>query len=83
MNQTVRFDILGTGGIAHKFAAAVPYAAGAELAACASRTPGKAEKFSLEFGIPTHYDNYEDLLANPTLTAFILRLPLISIMKTF
>ncbi len=65
MNQTVRFGILGTGGIAHKFAAAVPYAAGAELAACASRTPGKAEKFSLEFGIPTHYDNYEDLLANP------------------
>lgn len=65
MNKTVRFGILGTGGIAHKFAAAIPHTDGAELVACASRTPGKAEKFAAEFGIPTYYDHYEPLLANP------------------
>ncbi len=65
MNKSVRFGIIGTGGIARKFAAAVPLAAGAVLTACASRTPGKAETFAAEFGVPTYYDNYEDLLANP------------------
>ncbi len=65
MNKTVRFGILGTGGIARKFAAAIPHAEGAELIACASRTPGKAEKFAAEFGVPTYYERYEALLANP------------------
>ena len=65
MNQIVRFGIMGTGSIAHKFASAVPLAADAELIACASRTPGKAEAFAAEFGIPTYYDTYEALLANP------------------
>lgn len=65
MSDMIRFGIMGSGSIAHKFASAVPLAEGAELIACASRTPGKAEKFAAEFGIPTFYDNYEELLANP------------------
>lgn len=65
MDRIIRFGILGSGSIAHRFASAMPMAEGAELIACASRTPGKAEKFAAEFGIPTWYDNYEDLLANP------------------
>lgn len=65
MNKSVRFGIIGTGSIAHKFASAIPSAVGAELIACASRTPGKAEKFAAEFGIPAAYNTYEALLANP------------------
>ena len=65
MKHPVRFGIMGTGGIAHKFASAIPSVPDAELLACASRTPGKAEAFAAEFGIPTSYDNYEALLANP------------------
>lgn len=65
MNKSIRFGIMGAGSIAHKFASAIPRAEGAELVACASRTPGKAEAFAKEFGIAAAYDNYDALLADP------------------
>jgi len=65
MHKTIRFGIMGAGSIAHKFARAIPLVENAELIACASRTPGRAAAFAAEFGIPTAYDNYEELLANP------------------
>ena len=64
MEKTIRFGIMGTGGIARKFAQAVPQVKGAELVACASRTPGKGEAFAREFGVPKAYQTYEELLAD-------------------
>ncbi len=40
-----------------------------EVVACASRTPGKAERFAAECGVPAFYEGYEELLALPEVDA--------------
>jgi predicted dehydrogenase len=57
-----RWGIMGAAGIAESFVAGVQKHAGQQIAAVASRTPGKAEEFASKFQIESH-DNYEDLLA--------------------
>ena len=44
-NQKIRFGIVGTGTIAHRFAQAIKNVPNAQLAAVASRTKENAEKF--------------------------------------
>ena len=51
MSDKIRFGIVGTGTIAHRFAEAIKNVANAELVGVASRTKENAEKFGDEFGI--------------------------------
>lgn len=57
----VRWGIIGTGGIAHRFAAACKNTPGVELAAVASRSSDTAKKFADEFGIENAFGSYEEL----------------------
>ena len=60
----IRWGILGTGKIAHKFAADLKHTTG-EAVAVGSRTVQSAESFAREFNIPKAYSSYEALLADP------------------
>ncbi|KQT16690.1 hypothetical protein ASG31_09875 [Chryseobacterium sp. Leaf404] len=59
--KKIRWGILGTGTIAHKFAADLKYVEGAELAAAGSRSPEKAENFCRDFDIPFSFGSYQAL----------------------
>ncbi len=48
---------------------------GVELYGVASRDPEKAKNTAKQFGIPTTYDSYEALLADPSIEAVYLPLP--------
>src|SRR4051794_34513557 len=58
MSKTVRWGILGTGGIARAFATDLN-AVGLTIAAVGSRSQESADRFAAEFGIPTAYPSYE------------------------
>jgi len=59
--KKVRWGILGTGTIAHKFASDLRLVDNAELVAVGSRSPETAEKFADELGIPLRFGSYEEL----------------------
>ncbi|KFI05423.1 Gfo/Idh/MocA family protein [Massilia sp. BSC265] len=61
MDDTVRWGILGTGGIARAFALGLKHAPGAVLAAVGSRTLDNAQAFARELGIEKAYASYEEL----------------------
>lgn len=67
--KKLRFGIIGPGSIARKFCRAAERSGVAEIAAAASRTPGKAEAFAGEFGIESAYEGYEEMLARPDIEA--------------
>lgn len=50
-SHTVRWGILGAGGIAHRFARALAHESGSELVAISARSPEKAAAFADEFGV--------------------------------
>lgn len=58
----VRFGIMGAGNISHKFCDAVNLIDGAEVAAVASKSEERAEKFAAYHEIKDFYGNYEDML---------------------
>lgn len=60
MNK-VKWGIIGTGKIAHKFAAALNGCEDAELCAVASRHLPKAQTFAEEFGFANAYGSYREL----------------------
>lgn len=62
-DRPIRWGILGTGFIAGLFATDLR-AAGLTIQAVASRTLAKAAEFQAEFGIPTAYSSYEELVAD-------------------
>ncbi|MCC2954723.1 Gfo/Idh/MocA family oxidoreductase [Massilia sp. IC2-477] len=63
MGETVRWGILGTGGIARAFALGLKHAPGAVLAAVGSRTLDSAQTFARELGTEQAYGSYEELAA--------------------
>lgn len=65
MTESVRWGILGTGGIAHAFATALMETPGVTLAAIGSRSVDSAEKFGREFGSPAAYGSYQALCDAP------------------
>lgn len=74
MNK-IRFGIVGTGVIAHRFAQAIKNVDNAELVAVASRTKEKAEKFGDEFDIPVRFDNYEKMAESDVIDAAYIAVP--------
>ena len=58
MARTIRWGILGTGGIARAFAHALRDTPGARLAAVGSRTPASARAFADEFGASREFSEF-------------------------
>jgi predicted dehydrogenase len=73
--KLVSWGILGTGGIAHKFAKGLSASKTGKLEAIGSRTVHSAEAFAAEFGVPRRYAAYEALLADPAIDAVYISLP--------
>lgn len=59
--KKLRFGIVGTGNIAHRFAEAIKNVEEAELSAVASRNISTADKFGDEFSIPLRFGSYEEM----------------------
>jgi len=62
-NRPIRWGILATGGIAHAFTEDL-VTNGHHVQAVGSRSPGAADAFAAEFGIPTAHASYEALVAD-------------------
>ena len=75
MNKKIRFGIVGTGTIAHRFAEAIKNVDNAELVAVASRTEENAEKFGDEFDIPVRFDSYEKMAQSDVIDAAYIAVP--------
>ena len=73
--KEIAWGILGTGGIARKFAAALAVCKTGHLLGVGSRTKETAHKFAAEFGETRHYGSYAELLADPTIDAVYISLP--------
>jgi predicted dehydrogenase len=70
MGEKVRVGIVGCGGIAR--ATHVPHykkLAGVELVACADINPEAAKRMAEDFGIPRHYEDYNDMFEREELDA--------------
>ncbi len=62
MEKKIRWGILGCGRIARTFAESLQYVPDAELAAVASKTPGRAAEFAEIYNVERYYENYLDLV---------------------
>ena len=71
----IRFGILGTGNIAHRFADAIQNVPQAELTAVASRTKENAEKFGDEYNIPERFYSYEDMAKSDKIDVAYIAVP--------
>ena len=72
--MTVRWGVIGTGGIARSFVRDCT-AAGVEFVAVGSRTAHRAQAFADEFGIPRVHGDYEGLVADPEVDAVYVATP--------
>lgn len=72
---SLRWGILGPGGIAATFAEAVNKHTQAELVAVGSRSKDRAEQFASRHGIGTVHEGYEALVADPQVEAVYVASP--------
>lgn len=75
MTTPLRWGILGTGGIAHKFATGLQALADAEIAAVGSRTQDSADRFGDQYHIPVRHPSYEALANDPNVDAIYIATP--------
>jgi len=73
--KKIKWGILSTGWITHKFATALQAADNSELYAVGSRTLDTAKKFAGEFHIPKAYGSYEELLSDPAVDVVYIATP--------
>ncbi|AGL21275.1 Gfo/Idh/MocA family protein [Actinoplanes sp. N902-109] len=73
--QSIRWGILGTGGIADTFAIDLPLVPGAELAAVGSRTPAAAQAFAGKHNIPRAHGSWAELAADPDIDVIYVATP--------
>jgi predicted dehydrogenase len=71
----LRWGILGTGTIAHTFAAALGKTAEAKLVAVGSRSRESAERFAAECGGARPHGDYAELIADPEVEAVYIATP--------
>ncbi len=73
--KKLRFGIVGTGVIAHRFANAFKNIDFAELTSVASRTEENAEKFGDEFNIENRFSSYEDMARSDKIDVAYIAVP--------
>src|ERR1700754_1882275 len=75
MTDGLRVGVLGAANIARSFISGVKPSGTVVVAAVASRSADKAEKFAQETGVPRFHSSYEALLADPEINAIYNPLP--------
>jgi predicted dehydrogenase len=73
--DTVRIGLVGSGFVTAIHAEALAGVPGAQVVGVASPTPGKAERFAAERGIPRHFTDYRQLYDLPDVDLIVLGLP--------
>jgi predicted dehydrogenase len=73
--QSIRWGILGTGGIADTFAADLALVPDAELAAVGSRTVAAAQAFAGKHTIPRAHGSWAELAADPDVDVIYVATP--------
>lgn len=73
--EKIRFGIVGTGTIAHRFAQAIQNVENAELVAVASRAKETAEEFGNKFNIPVRFDSYKKMAESDVIDAAYIAVP--------
>jgi predicted dehydrogenase len=73
--KKIKWGILSTGWIAHKFATALQVVANSEIHAVGSRNMDTAKKFAAEFNIPKAYSSYEELVSDPDIDVIYIGTP--------
>ncbi len=73
--RKIRFGIVGTGNIAHRFAEAIKNVCDAELTSVASRTKENAEKFGDEFNIQYRFETYESMAKSDKIDVAYIAVP--------
>ena len=74
-DRKIKWGILSTGWIAHKFATALQVVDNSELYAVGSRNMQTAKKFAGEFNIPKAYGSYEELVSDPAVDVVYIATP--------
>jgi predicted dehydrogenase len=74
-NDTVRWGILATGGIAATFAEDLKLLPGAELVAVGSRSDASARRFAERFGVPRAYGSWAEFAADPDIDVVYVATP--------
>ncbi len=72
---SIRWGVLGPGGIARTFATAVGQHTQGEVVAVGSRSRERAAQFAAEFDVPTVHEGYEALVADPDVDAVYVASP--------
>ncbi|MDQ2625260.1 MAG: Gfo/Idh/MocA family oxidoreductase [Actinomycetota bacterium] len=72
---SIKWGILGPGGIANTFAEAVLEHTRSQIVAVGSRDYVRAERFASKHGIPTTHEGYERLVADPQVDAVYVASP--------
>lgn len=75
MPDKIRWGILGTGAIAHKFAFGLKFTPRAELAAVGSRTLEAAHAFADRFNVRRRHNSYEALAHDPEVDIIYVSTP--------
>ena len=73
--DSLRWGILGTGGIAHEFAKGLSDTPDAEILAVGSRTGDAAEDFATALGIARFYGSYAELASDPDVDVVYVATP--------
>ena len=73
--RSIRWGILGTGDINHRFLAGARQSSQVEIVAVASRDQDRATSFAHELEIPRGLGSYEALLADPAIDAVYICVP--------
>lgn len=72
---SIRWGVLGPGGIAHTFARAVRDHTRSSIVAVGSRSHERAAAFASTFDVPTAYGSYEELVADDQVDAIYVASP--------
>lgn len=75
MADKMRWGILSTGNIAHKFAQGLTSLPDAELVAVGSRSQSAADAFGDEFNVPHRHSSYEALASDPDVDVIYIGTP--------
>jgi len=75
MTEPLGWGLIGTGGIAHAFAADLTFTDSGRAAAVGSRDMDSANRFADEFGIPNRHASYEALVADPDVDVVYVATP--------
>ena len=73
--QRVRWAVVGTGNIAHRFATDLGLSDRHELRAVGSRTPERAAAFAARCNAPRWHADHDELLASPDVDAVYIAVP--------